>query len=93
MKDDIESQVKEMLSCGLIHKSSTPFSSSILLVKKKDNTWHFCVDFLNAITIKGKYPILIIEEFLDELAGMRWFVSLDLESGFSSNQAKAWGGV
>jgi hypothetical protein len=61
--------VQEMLQADLIQHSSSPFTSPILMVKKKDNTFQFCVDYrhLNAITVKGKYHVLVIEEILDEL--------------------------
>jgi hypothetical protein len=62
----------------------SPFSSHVLLVEKKDNSYIFCMDYrhLNAITTKGQYLVSIIDELLDELHGSSWFSSLDLCSGF-----------
>jgi len=90
LKDEIEKQIQSMLQSGLIQKSNSPFSLSVLLVKKKDNTWRFCVDYrhLNAITAKGKYPVPIIDEFMDELSRASWFSSLDLRVGFHQIRLK-----
>jgi hypothetical protein len=82
-KDEIERQVAKMLQSGLVVPSISPFASPILIVKKKDDNWRFCVDYrkLNALSIKNKFPMPVIDEFLD-VAGATYFSKLDLSVGF-----------
>ena len=83
-REEIERQVKGLLSEGLITRSNSPWSSPIVLVGKKDGTKRLCVDYrqLNLVTTKDAYPLPRIDESLDALGGARWFSTLDLASGY-----------
>ena len=80
----IECQLSELLLEGKILASESPWASPVLLIKKKDRSWRFCIDYwqLNEATVKDAYPLQRIDEALDQLAGAKWFHILDLVSGY-----------
>lgn len=83
-KGEIERMASDIMQAWIIQPTTSPYTSLVILVKKKDGSWQFCVDYrdLNKETIPDKYPILIIEELLDELHGTKVFTKLGSKSGY-----------
>ncbi|KAK7913015.1 hypothetical protein WMY93_013226 [Mugilogobius chulae] len=81
---ELRSLLKNMLDSGVVRESSSPWAAPIVLVRKKDGSWRFCVDYrrLNALTHKDAYPLPRIEESLTGLRAAKWYSTLDLASGY-----------
>lgn len=84
MYQELRQLLSGMLSSEVISESSSPWAAPIVLVKKKDGTWRFCVDYrrLNTVTHKDAFPLPRIEESLTSLKGAAWYSTLDLASGY-----------
>ena len=82
--DELNKQLKEYLDKGMIKPSKSPWGTNVILVKKKDGSMRFCVDYraLNNVTVKDKYPLPHTEELFDRLHGAKFFSKIDLRTGF-----------
>lgn len=82
MREDVFQAIEDLRKKGIIEESQSPWVSSAVLVRKKDGSLRFCVDYrkLNVITVKDFYPFPRIDDILDQLSGNSWFSTLDLKS-------------
>ena len=84
LRQRIEELTQEMLEAGVIQPSTSPWASPVVLVRKKDGSHRFCVDYrrLNAVTKMDVFPLPRIDDTLDLLAKTKYFTTLDLASGY-----------
>ena len=82
--EEVRQNIQDMLDGGAIHPSQSPWCNTVVLVRKKDGTLRFCIDFrrLNARTKKDTYPLPRMQETMECMVGARLFLSMDLKSGF-----------
>ena len=83
-REEIAKQVTEMIELDVVRPSKSPWSSPVVLVRKKDGSFRFCVDYrkLNSITKSDVYPLPNIDDALSSFNGARFFSTLDCNSGY-----------
>jgi hypothetical protein len=81
--EELKKQLRELSDKGYIRPSASPWGSPILFVKK-DGSMRMCIHYwnLNAVTVKNKYPLLRIDDLLDQLKDAKFFSKIDLRSGY-----------
>ena len=82
--DEVRAHLKMMLDAGVIQPSNSPWCNAVVLVRKKDGSLRFCIDFrkLNSLTVKDSHPLPYICETLESLAGAAHYSTFDMNSGF-----------
>ena len=84
MYEEVRQHIKDMLVCGAIRSSKSPWSFPTVLVRTRDNSLRFCLDFreLNRRTVRDSYQLPRIDESMDALSGSKWFSTMDMKSGY-----------
>ena len=84
VRDEIARNLREMQAANVIQPSTSPWASPVVLVRKKDGTLRFCVDYrgLNSVTKLDQFPLPRIDDLLDQLGKSHYFTTLDLASGY-----------
>ena len=86
--DEVKSHINNLLANGWIRQSSSPYSSPMVCVRKRDSSLRLCIDFrkLNMKTIPDKQPIPRVQDLLDGLGGQKWFSTLDMSQAYHQGQ-------
>ena len=82
--DEVRAHLKMMLDARVIRPSNSPWCNAVVLVRKKDGSLRFCIDFrrLNTLTVKDSHPLPRICETLESLAGAAHYTTIDMNSRF-----------
>jgi transposase InsO family protein len=77
-------KIEELVQKGYARPSTSPWSAPVVLVRKKDGSWRFCIDYrkLNKVTERDVYPLPRIDDTLQRMRGAKVFSALDLAHGF-----------
>nr|GEW86481.1 putative reverse transcriptase domain, ribonuclease H-like domain protein [Tanacetum cinerariifolium] len=81
---ELAKQLQELSEKGFIRPSSSPWGAPVLFVKKKDGSFHMCIDYreLNKLTVKNRYPLPRIDDLFDQLQGSNVYSKIDLRTGY-----------
>ena len=88
--EEVRLHLKEMLEADAIRPSQSPYPSNVVLVRKKDGSLRFCIDFrkLNSRTVRDAYTLPRIDDTIDTLIGSKYFLKLDLRSEYWQVEVK-----
>ena len=83
--------IEDLLARGLVRPSCSPYAAPVLLVKKPDGSYRFCIDYraLNLVTVKNAYPLPRVDDLLNKLRRAKFFSKLDAADGFWQVRMKA----
>ena len=84
MIDEVRQHIEQLLACGVIRPSKSPWTFNVVLVRKKNGKLRMCVDYrmLNQKTVKDSFALPRIDEIFDSLHGAKYFSTLDMKSGY-----------
>ena len=83
-EEEVKRQANKMVEDGVARPSNSPWAHNVILVKKKDGTQRFVVDYreLNKVTVKNSYPMPEVREIIDKMNGSKYFSEVDMASAY-----------
>jgi len=89
-QEELDAFLKENLRTGQIRPSKSPIAAPVFFIKKKDSSLRLVQDYhvLNTVTVKNRYPLLLISKLISQLRGAKYFTKLDVQWGFNNVHIK-----